>query len=225
MPLRRHGVRGGVREERPAALHGALLVALHRRDRVAHLGDQDRAPLARRGDAGEGARLGRLRPAAASASGRTSPASRSSAATSCSSRLRPARSSRPSRTRRDSSRVTCSREVPTRLAMSLCVGAGSTRAVRPPRHRRARLAARSRCGARLGAELEQAVGQPRAPSPSRAAQQALAHRGVIGEDGAERLRRHRGDQRLAQRDDVGKARAASIRSARRTPRRRRGRGR
>ena len=66
--------------------------------------------------------------AATSASGRTSPASRSSAATSSSTRPRPARSSSPSRTRRESSRVICSREVPTRLAISLCVGAGSSRA-------------------------------------------------------------------------------------------------
>ena len=60
---------------------------------------------------------------------------------------------------------------------------------------------------RLRAELEQAAGQlaHRAGQP---AQQALAHRGVVGEDGAERLGRHRGEQRFAQRECVGEARAA-----------------
>ena len=59
----------------------------------------------------------------------------------------------------------------------------------------------------LRAELEQAAGEL-AHRAGQAAQQALAHRGVVGEDGAERLGRHRGEQRFAQRQHVGEARAA-----------------
>ncbi len=64
-------------------------------------------------------------------SGRHSAISFSSAGTSCSTSARPWRSTRPWRARRENSRVTSSREVPTRLAISLCVGARSMRAALP----------------------------------------------------------------------------------------------
>src|SRR5687768_10977701 len=57
-----------------------------------------------------------------------SPAKLSRAATSRTTSALAARSSTPSRASRENSRDTCSREVPTRLATSLCVGAGSRRA-------------------------------------------------------------------------------------------------
>jgi hypothetical protein len=75
------------------------------------------------------------------------------------------------------------------------------------RERKARQAQQLEPDARLHAlraQVEQALGHL-AQRAGQAAQQALAHRRVTGEDGAERFRRHRGEQRFADGDHVSDA--------------------
>ena len=161
-------------------------------------------------DAGERARLVRPARQRPPARGRASPARRSSAATSRSTRVRP-----------DALEQALAHQARQLARHLLARGADAAGDVLV---RRRRLEARAvvldagdareaqqlepdAALHRLRAEVEQAVGEL-AHRAGQAAQQALAHRGVVGEDGAERLGRHRGEQRFAQRHDVGEARVA-----------------
>ena len=208
--VRRNDLRRGMGEECAATLDGALLVVLHERNGVAHLGHQDGAALPRRRDAVEGTRL--LHRRTGSGLGL---------------RLYVAREPRqrgdveqhqPAAGALEQSLAHQARQLARDL---LARGAHPARDIVVRRRRieprailvdagEAREAQQLDPGAALhwlGAELEQAAGEL-AHRAGQAAQQTLAYRGVVGKDGAERLGRHRGEQRFAQRQRVGEARAA-----------------